>query len=161
MQATRYFLSGLVLLPVILLRDKKEISARPSGKTAKRQLLCGVVCGLQAVTESTGLPRCPACGGLLKPEVVLYGEQLDAPTVEAAVAAIADAELVLVAGTSLAVYPAASFLRYCRGRLAVLNLTPTPVDARADVAVYADAAQAAERLQAMARAGDAPPAETR
>ena len=125
-----------------------------------RCTVCGAACGLQAVTESTGLPRCPACGGLLKPEVVLYGEQLDGPTVEAAVAAIADAELVLVAGTSLAVYPAASFLRYCRGRLAVLNLTPTPVDARADVAVYADAAQAAEYLQAMAQGDDAPPAET-
>ena len=53
MQATRYFLSGLVLLPVIALRDKKGISVRPSGMTAKRQLLCGVVCGARQASSSS------------------------------------------------------------------------------------------------------------
>ena len=52
MQATRYFLSGLVLLPVIALRDKKGISVRPAGKAAKRQLLCGVICGALLCTAS-------------------------------------------------------------------------------------------------------------
>ena len=52
MQATRYFLSGLVLLPVIALRDKKRISVRPAGKAAKRQLLCGVICGALLCTAS-------------------------------------------------------------------------------------------------------------
>ncbi len=108
---------------------------------------CGAAAGLDAVLTAAPLPSCAKCGGLLKPDVVLYGESLDSATVHGAVNAIAAADLLLVAGTSLAVYPAASFLNYYRGdRLVVLNLTPTPVDARAAVALYADAAAAAQVL---------------
>lgn len=108
---------------------------------------CGAFYGLDAVLADSGLPRCPACGGLIKPDVVLYGEALDDATVSAAVAAIAAADLLLVAGTSLVVYPAAAFLGYFRGEhLAVINLAPTPADAEADVAINADVAAVAAFL---------------
>lgn len=70
------------------------------------------------------LPTC-GCGGLIKPDVVLYGEQLPEREVEGACEALAEADLVIVGGTSLSVYPAASFLRLTRGRVAVINKTPT------------------------------------
>lgn len=109
---------------------------------------CDAFYPLSAVTGCAGVPRCQRCGGVIKPEVVLYGEQLDDATVMAAVRAIAAADLLLVAGTSLAVYPAASFLGYFQGEhLVVLNLSPTPADTRAELAIAADVAAVAERLQ--------------
>lgn len=90
--------------------------------------VCGKAYGLDAVLESAGVPHC-ACGGILKPNVVLYEEPLDEATMLAAVRAIAAADLLLVGGTSLNVYPAAGLLRYFRGpELAVINKTPTPAD---------------------------------
>ena len=84
-----------------------------------------------------GVPRC-ACGGIVKPDVVLYEEPLDSAVLEVAVRAIAGADLLLVAGTSLAVYPAAGLLDYFRGsRLAIVNLNPTPADRHADLCVAA------------------------
>lgn len=86
------------------------------------------------VRNSEGSPRCDACGGLVKPDVVLYEEPLDGETVERAVEAIAAADLLIVGGTSLAVYPAAGLINYYRGdRLALINKTPTPYDSRADL----------------------------
>ncbi|MCF0150291.1 MAG: NAD-dependent protein deacylase [Firmicutes bacterium] len=82
-----------------------------------------------------GVPCCP-CGGMIKPDVVLYGEGLDEPTVEAAVSAIEEADLLIVGGTSLVVYPAAGLLRYFRGKhLVLINLTPTPSDGMADLII--------------------------
>ena len=76
------------------------------------------------------------CGGIIKPDVVLYGEMLDDATVSSAVAAIEQADTLLVAGTSLAVYPAAGLLRYFNGDcLAVVNLSPTPMDRQADLLI--------------------------
>ena len=83
------------------------------------------------------MPRC-ACGGIVKPDVVLYGEPLDDETVQGAVNAIARADMLIVGGTSLAVYPAAGFLDFFRGsRLAVVNKTPTPADGRAGLVINA------------------------
>ena len=80
------------------------------------------------------IPRCDVCGGLIKPDVVLYEESLDGPTVEGAIAAIAQADLLMVGGTSLAVYPAAGLINYYQGdRLVLINKTPTPYDSRADL----------------------------
>ncbi len=107
-------------------------------------LRCKKRYGLEAVLdaydpEDTGVPHCPACGGMVRPDVVLYGEGLEDATVDGAIEAIASAGTLLVAGTSLAVYPAASFLQFFAGEhLAVVNLTPTPVDRRAGLAVCAD-----------------------
>ena len=83
--------------------------------------------------ESTGIPRC-SCGGILKPDVVLYGEPLPEKTVQEAVRAIAQADLLVVGGTSLSVYPAAGFLQEYRGtRLVLINRDPTPLDSQADL----------------------------
>ena len=80
------------------------------------------------------LPLCDVCGGLIKPDVVLYEEPLDAAVMEGAIAAISQADLLMVGGTSLAVYPAAGLLQYYRGdRLVLINKTPTPYDSRADL----------------------------
>ena len=85
-----------------------------------------------------GVPRCPSCGGIVKPDVVLYEEQLDEAVLEASVEAISRASLMVVAGTSLVVYPAAGLLSYFQGdRLAIVNLSPTSADQSADLVVAA------------------------
>ena len=96
-------------------------------------LRCSRLFGLEAVAQGVGVPRC-ACGGIIKPDVVLYGEPLDQEVMDRAVRAIAGADLLIVGGTSLAVYPAAGLLRYYGGnRLVVVNKSPTPVDGEADL----------------------------
>lgn len=96
-------------------------------------LSCGKFYTAQEVYRSAGVPRC-TCGGLIKPDVVLYGEGLDAQTVEGAVRAIREADLLIVGGTSLSVYPAAGLVEEYRGtRLALINRDPTPYDRRADL----------------------------
>ncbi len=96
---------------------------------------CGKFYDEDFVMKSEGIPRCE-CGGLVKPDVVLYGEQLDAPTVEGATDALSFADLLIVAGTSLTVYPAAGFLTCFRGDSVVLiNRDPTPFDSRADLVI--------------------------
>ncbi len=88
---------------------------------------------LEARAADDGIPRC-SCGGIIKPDVVLYEESLDQTTLEAAVDAIAAASLLIVAGTSLAVYPAAGLLRYFQGdHVAIINRDATPADQSADL----------------------------
>ncbi|USF25686.1 NAD-dependent protein deacetylase [Firmicutes bacterium ASF500] len=82
-----------------------------------------------------GVPRC-ACGGTVKPDVVLYEEGLDSATIEGAVSDIRGADLLIIGGTSLAVYPAAGLINYFRGnRLVLINKSPTPYDDRASLAI--------------------------
>jgi len=101
-------------------------------------LQCGKTYGPDAVSGSQGVPVC-ACGGTVKPDVVLYGEDLDENILMGAIAAIRKADLLLVGGTSLTVYPAAGLLRYYEGsRLAVVNQTPTAFDESADLVIHAD-----------------------
>lgn len=88
---------------------------------------------LADILGQEGVPRC-ACGGIIKPDVVLYGEELDQKTLSGAIKAISHADLLIVGGTSLSVYPAAGLLRYFQGRhLVLINQTATPMDARADL----------------------------
>ncbi len=88
------------------------------------------------IKNSTGIPRCE-CGGIIKPDVVLYEEGLDNNTISGAIEAISKADCMIVAGTSLAVYPAASFIEYFRGKYFVLiNKTKTPADARANLVLH-------------------------
>lgn len=88
---------------------------------------------LETVRNSTGIPKC-SCGGTIKPDVVLYEEGLDDATVEGAVDVISHADLLIVGGTSLAVYPAAGMLQYFRGEhIVLINKAPTPFDKKADL----------------------------
>lgn len=88
------------------------------------------------VKECGGVPRC-VCGGIVKPDVVLYEESLDSQTVENAVKAIAGADLLIVAGTSLRVYPAAGLVEYYRGdKMVLINQDATPYDSRADLVLH-------------------------
>ena len=82
---------------------------------------CGAFYGVEAVQGSTGIPRC-RCGGIIKPDVVLYEEGLDQDVLAKAVSAIRQADVLIIGGTSLTVYPAASLVQYYRGsRLAAVN----------------------------------------
>ena len=90
---------------------------------------------VEEIKEGTGVPRC-SCGGTVKPDVVLYEEGLDSATIEGAVANIQAADLLIIGGTSLAVYPAAGLINYYRGsRLVLINKSPTPYDDRASLAI--------------------------
>ena len=87
---------------------------------------CGTFYGVEAITDSTGVPRC-RCGGIIKPDVVLYEEGLDEEVLMAAVSAIRPAEVLIIGGTSLTVYQAAGLVRYYRGnKLVVINKTELP-----------------------------------
>lgn len=89
------------------------------------------------VKDCDGVPKCD-CGGTVKPDVVLYEESLDQNTIEKSVQAIAGADLLIVAGTSLTVYPAAGLINYYRGhRLVLINRDATPYDSRADLVLHA------------------------
>lgn len=96
---------------------------------------CGRLYAVDAILNSTGVPMC-ACGGRIKPDVVLYEEGLDERTLSRAVSYIANADVLIVAGTSLAVYPAAGLVDYYRGhKLVVINRTPLNGQTRADLTV--------------------------
>ncbi|MBQ4339258.1 MAG: NAD-dependent protein deacylase [Clostridia bacterium] len=89
---------------------------------------CGKFHDLDFIINSTGVPRCE-CSGVVKPDVVLYEEGLDGKTVQGACEHIMKADTLIVAGTSLTVYPAASFVRYFSGKnLVLINRDPTPMD---------------------------------
>lgn len=89
---------------------------------------CGKFYPASFIASGEGVPHC-ACGGVIKPDVVLYGEQLDPETVNGAVEAISAADTLIVAGTSLTVYPAAGFVECFRGKnLVLINRDPTPLD---------------------------------
>ncbi|MDD6200053.1 MAG: NAD-dependent protein deacylase [Firmicutes bacterium] len=88
------------------------------------------------IRDCPGVPKC-ACGGIVKPDVVLYEESLDAETLEKSIEAIQAADLLLVAGTSLTVYPAAGLIRYYRGdRLVLINRDETPYDGYANLVLH-------------------------
>ncbi len=88
------------------------------------------------VRDAEGVPKC-TCGGTVKPDVVLYEESLDQDTIEKAVMAIYEADLLIVAGTSLTVYPAAGLINYYRGnRLVLINRDATPYDDQADLVLH-------------------------
>lgn len=88
------------------------------------------------LSKTEGVPLCEKCGAAIKPDVVLYGEMLDDDTVSKAIGAISNADTLIIGGTSLAVYPAAGFLRYFGGKnLVVINKGTTSMDSRADLLI--------------------------
>ncbi len=103
---------------------------------------CGKQYDMGIVTGCRGVPRC-SCGGIVKPDVVLYGEALNQRDLSRAVEYVEAAELLIVAGTSLVVYPVAGLINYLGkdGKLVILNRDPTPYDHRADLVFREDLCQ--------------------
>ena len=108
---------------------------------------CGAFHDVYFIRNSQSVPRCRECGGRVKPDVVLYEEGLDSDTVNGAVKAIAQADTLIIGGTSLAVYPAAGLIDYFRGdHLVLVNKTPTPRDRAADLVVQGNIGEVFGRL---------------
>lgn len=88
-------------------------------------------------SDSMGIPRCDECGSIIKPDVVLYEEPLNDAIVEGAINALANADLLIIGGTSLTVYPAAGMIRYYRGsKIVLINRDPTASDGIADLVIH-------------------------
>jgi len=97
---------------------------------------CGARYDIDYIMSNKPVPRCQKCGGIVKPDVVLYGEQLDQKTIGNSIRAIAEADTLIVGGTSLVVYPAAGLIDYFRGRhLVLINKTETRADADAELVI--------------------------
>ena len=107
---------------------------------------CGKFYDMAHILHTEGVPRCE-CGGTIKPDVVLYEESLDDETVAGACRAIEQADMLIIGGTSLSVYPAAGFIDLYRGnRLVLVNMSATPRDARANLIVRDPIGQAFSEL---------------
>ena len=99
------------------------------------------------ILASEGIPVCRACGKIVKPDVVLYEEGLDDKVLSGAVKVISEAEVLIIGGTSLVVYPAAGLINYFEGdSLVLINKSETSADARADLVINADIAGVMERV---------------
>ena len=97
---------------------------------------CGAFYDVRYMLESTGIPKCEKCGGIIKPDVVLYEEGLDDATIRGAIHAISHADVLIIGGTSLTVYPAAGLIDYYNGnKLVLINKSVTSMDSRADLLV--------------------------
>lgn len=107
---------------------------------------CGKPFGLEYILSVPGVPRCD-CGGIVKPDVVLYEEPLDEDSINRAINAISEADMLIIGGTSLAVQPAAGLIRFFNGRrLAVINKTPTSADDEADIVINASIGEALDGI---------------
>lgn len=103
---------------------------------------CGAFYDADYVTSATGVPKCDKCGGVVKPDVVLYEEGLDDETINGAIKAISEADTLIIGGTSLVVYPAAGLINYFRGRnLVLINKSSTSADSKADLVINDDIAK--------------------
>ena len=97
---------------------------------------CGKLFDAEYILNSKGIPTCDACGGQIKPDVVLYEEGLNDETLRKSIQYISEADVLIIGGTSLAVYPAAGLIDYYRGnKLVLVNKSATPMDKRADLLV--------------------------
>ena len=100
------------------------------------------------ILHSEGVPKCPKCGGRVKPDVVLYEEGLNQKTLEDAIDYISHAEVLIIGGTSLAVYPAAGLIDYYNGdKLVLINKSATPMDKRADLLIQQGLGTVFEQIQ--------------
>ena len=108
---------------------------------------CNASYPMEAILQAEGIPRCRECGGVIKPNVTLYGEPLEKYVCIGAIREISNADTLIVAGTSLAVEPAASFIGYFRGRnLVVLNREPIPAEDQATLVIHGDVTEIMEQL---------------
>ncbi len=109
---------------------------------------CHAAYDVNYVYNSKGVPVCEKCGGIVKPDVVLYEEGLDSETVNRAIYEIGSSDLLLIIGTSLAVYPAASFLRFFKGEnIVLINKSATPYDQNADLVFNNDVIEVVKALE--------------
>jgi len=109
---------------------------------------CHRAYGLDYILNSRGIPVCQDDGCIIKPDVVLYGEELDMGVIHTALHYIENADMLIVAGTSLTVYPAASFIRHFQGNpLVLINKTVTTSTIQADIAIYDDIVSAVRKLK--------------
>jgi NAD-dependent deacetylase len=108
---------------------------------------CGNFYSMEFVKNSKGIPRC-TCGGIIKPDVVLYEEGLDGEVIEGAVRAISNADMLIIGGTSLVVYPAAGFIEYFKGKhLVVINKSETTAEGRAELVLHEPIGQVFSQLK--------------
>lgn len=97
---------------------------------------CGKFFDIQYISDSEGVPKCDECGGPVKPDVVLYEEGLDNNVMSKSLRYIENADVLIIGGTSLAVYPAAGLIDYYRGnKLVLINKSQTPMDSKADLVI--------------------------
>ncbi|MGN1339498.1 MAG: NAD-dependent protein deacylase [Oscillospiraceae bacterium] len=107
---------------------------------------CGKPYGLDFIMGCEGVPRCE-CGGIVKPDVVLYGENLDDNDINSAINEISHADVLIIGGTSLAVYPAAGLIRFFNGdRIVVINKSPISADRNADLIITESIGEALGRV---------------
>ena len=130
-----------------LMVRQEEIKNLPFGEIWEEYCRrCGKFYGVEAVANSAGIPRC-TCGGVIKPDVVLYEEGLDEQVMDKALDYIAHADVLIIGGTSLVVYPAAGLVRYYRGsKLVVINKDATGIDSSADLCINAPIGQVLSQL---------------
>lgn len=103
---------------------------------------------LESKDSPDGLPHCTECSGLVKPDVVLYEEGLDDKVVDGAIKAICEADMLIIGGTSLVVYPAAGFIRYFKGKnLVMINKSETQADSMADLVLHRSLGSVFEQLK--------------
>ena len=109
---------------------------------------CNAAYPMDAILNSEGIPRCRECGGVIKPNVTLYGEPLEKYVCIGAIREITNADTLIVAGTSLAVEPAASFISHFRGKnLVILNRSPIPAEEQATLVIHGDVAEIMDRIR--------------
>lgn len=110
---------------------------------------CGCFHDVNYIMNESGVPKCSACGGPVKPDVVLYEEGLDQHTLNSAVNYIHNAEVLIIGGTSLAVYPAAGLIDYFKGeKIVVINKSATPRDSHADLLIQAPIGEVFRQIEA-------------
>ena len=110
-------------------------------------LKCGKRYPEKYIKESSGVPRCD-CGGILRPDIVFYGEMLDERKLSRSVEAIGGCDLLVVVGSSLVVYPAAGLVRYCpnNAKFVIINYDETPYDSAADLVIHEDISKVFEAV---------------
>lgn len=110
---------------------------------------CGEFYDAEYVKQSDGIPRCKKCGGVIKPDVVLYEEGLDSATIQGAVQAISAADMLIIGGTSLVVYPAAGFIDYFHGKyLVLINKSQTGRAVRTSLSINAPIGKILAKVEA-------------
>lgn len=109
---------------------------------------CDQFYSLEDILMQSNTPRCEKCGGVIKPDVVLYEEPLDGPTVQAAIKEMEEADLLIIAGTSLAVYPAAAYIDYFNGdNIVIINKTPTSLKRKIKLEINAPVGEIFSKLK--------------